>query len=134
MCQGPKASPLNFLVRALDTKQKVLFASQENTAGPCYNHNLVQSMFIRCLETGFQDDIIASKMGSVLKNKNIADEDLIEKLNEVVDAENEQQTKLHLASKTKARKVINAATATHAMPCDVETKAKKSQNRSLKNR
>ena len=71
MCQGPKESPLNFLIRALDTRQKVLFASQENTAGPCYNHDLVQSMFIRCLETGFQDDNIASKMRSVLKTKTL---------------------------------------------------------------
>ena len=123
MCQGPKESPLNFLIRALDTRQKVLFASQENTAGSCYNHDLVQSMFIRCLETRFQDDNIASKMRSVLKDKNIADEDLIEKLNEVFDAENEQQTKLHPVSKTKVNKVINAAATTHAMPCDVETKA-----------
>ena len=123
MCQEPKESPLNFLIRALDTTQKVLFASQENTAGPCYNHDLVQSMFIRCFETGFQDDNIASKMRSVLKDKNIADEDLIEKLNEVFDAENERQTKLHPVSKTKVNKVINSATTTHAMPCDVETKA-----------
>ena len=28
MCQGPKESPLNFLIRALDTRQKVLFASR----------------------------------------------------------------------------------------------------------
>ena len=49
---------------------------------------------------------------------------MIEKLNEVVDAENERQTKLHPVSKTKVSKVIiKAATATHAMPCDVETKA-----------
>ena len=63
-------------------------------------------------------------MRSVLKDKNVADEDLIEKLNEVVDAENEQQTKLHPVSKTKVNKVINAAAATHVMPCDVETKAR----------
>ena len=89
---------------------------------------LVQSMFIRCLETGFQDDNIASKTRSVLKDKNIADEDLIEKLNEVVDAENERQTKLHPVSKTKVSKVINAATTTLAMPCDVETKAANLKN------
>ena len=62
-------------------------------------------------------------MRSVLKDKNIADEDLIEKLNGVLDAENERQTKLHPSSKTKVNKVINAATTTLALPCDVETKA-----------
>ena len=126
VCQEPKESPQNFLIRDLDTSQKVLFPSQENTAGPCNNHDVVQSMFIRCLETGFQDDNVASKMQSVLKDKNIADEDLIDKLNQVVDAENERQTKLRPVSKTKVNKVINAATATRAMrmPCDAERKAK----------
>ena len=89
ICQGPKESALSFLIRALDTREKVLFASQENTACPCYNHDLVRSRFIRCLETGFQDDSVASKMRSVLKDKNIADEDLIEKLSEVLDTKNE---------------------------------------------
>ena len=77
------------------------------------------------MKQGFEDDNVASKMRSVVKDKNIADEDLIEKLNEVVDAENERQTKLHPVSKTEVNKVISAATATYAMPCDVETKAAK---------
>ena len=75
-----KLAKMTLTNKALDTRQKVLFASQENTAGPCYNHDLVQSMFIRSYETGFQDDNVASKMRSVLKDKNIADEDRIEKL------------------------------------------------------
>ena len=79
MCQGPRESPLNFLIRALDTRQKVLFAGQENAVGPCFSHDLVQSKFIRFFETGFQDDNVASKMRSVLMDKKIADEDLTEK-------------------------------------------------------
>ena len=88
-------------------------------------------MFIRCLETGFQEDNIASKMRSVLKDKNIADEDLIQKLNEVVDAENERQTKLQPVSKTRS-----SMQQLQRMLCLVMLKRKlqtKSQNRNLKN-
>ena len=53
----------------------------------------------------------------------LADEDLIEKLNGAVDAENERQTKLPVG-KAKVNNVISAATTTHPMPSDVETKAK----------
>ena len=111
-----KREPIEFPHKGSGHQAKVLFSSQENTAGPYYNHDLVQSMFITCLETEFQDDNVASKMRSVLKDK--------KEVKWAVAAENEQQTKLHSVSKTKVNKVINAATATHAMPCDVETKAK----------
>ena len=46
MCQGPKESPLSFLFRALDMRQKILFASQEAGSGLSYNPELVQGMFL----------------------------------------------------------------------------------------
>ena len=74
--------------------------------------------------TGFRDDNVACKMLCVLKDKNTTDEELVEKFNEVVYAENERQTKPYPVGKTKVNKVINAATPTHVMSSDVETKAK----------
>ena len=46
MCQGPKESPLSFLFRALDMRQKILFARQEAGSGLSYNPELVQGMFL----------------------------------------------------------------------------------------
>ena len=78
MCQGPKESPLSCLFRALDMHQKILFASHN----PSYNPELLQGMFLQCLETGFQDDNIAAKMKSMVAEKGISDQDLIKRLNE----------------------------------------------------
>ena len=102
MCQGPKESPLSFIFRALDMCQKILFASQEAGSGLSYNPELVQGMFLRCLETGFQDDNIAAKMKSIIADKEISDEDLIERLNKVVTSETERQAKLNSSGKQKA--------------------------------
>ena len=109
MCQGPKESPLSFLFRALDMHQKILFASQEAGSGPSYNPDLVQGMFLQCLETGFQDDNIAAKMKSIVADKEISDEDLIERLNEVVTLETEHQAKLNSSGKQKVQRVVSSA-------------------------
>ena len=44
-------------------------------------------MFFQCLETGFQEDNIVAKIKSMVAGKEISDEDLIERLNEVVASE-----------------------------------------------
>ena len=117
MCQGPKESPLSFLFRALDMHQKILFASQEARSGLSYNPELVQGMFLRCLETGFQDDNIAAKMKSMVADKEISDEDLIERLNEVVASETKRQAKLNSSGKQKAQRVVSSvSTSTPTKP------------------
>ena len=45
MCQGPKESPETFLLRALDLREKILFASQEVDTNLKYDPDLVQGMF-----------------------------------------------------------------------------------------
>ena len=72
-------------------RQKILFASQEAGSGLSYNPELMQGMFLRSLETGFQDDNIAAKMTVMVADKEISDEDLIERLKEVVTSETERQ-------------------------------------------
>ena len=106
MCQGPKESPLSFLFRALDMCQKILFASQEAGSGLSYNPELVQGMFLRRLETSFQDDNIAAIMKSIVADKEISDEDLIERLNEVVTSETERQAKLNSSGKQRLRELL----------------------------
>ena len=119
MCQGPKESPLSFLFRASDMRQKILFASQEAGSGLSYNPELVQGMFLRCLETGFQDDNIAAKMKSIVADKEISDEDLIERHNEVVTSETERQAKLNSSGKQKAQRVVSSAsTSTPTKPSE----------------
>ena len=45
ICQGPKETPDAFLLRALDLRQKILFASQEADTNLKYDPSLVQGLF-----------------------------------------------------------------------------------------
>ena len=106
---------MSFLFRALDIHQKILFASQETGSGLSHNPELVQ----RCLETGFQDDNIAAKMEVMVTDKEMSDEDLTERLNEVVTSETERQTKLNSSGKQRAQRVVSSAsTSTSTKPSE----------------
>ena len=52
MCQSPKESPQDFLVRALDLRQQVLFASQAEGGVVKYEPSLVNPLFLHAIETG----------------------------------------------------------------------------------
>lgn len=56
--QNSKETPQNFLLRAMDLRQKILFASQEADSSLKYDPVLVQSLFMHTVLTGLQSDII----------------------------------------------------------------------------
>lgn len=60
LVQEPQESPQNFLIRALYTRQKILFASQEVDTELKYDPKLVQGMFLHAVDTGFMEDSIRS--------------------------------------------------------------------------
>ena len=93
LTQNPKESPQEFLLRSLDIRQKVLFASKETDSAPKYSPELVQSMFLHSLTTGFQSDNIRQEMRPILGGKDVKDETLIGQLNQIVLRENERLTK-----------------------------------------
>lgn len=59
MCQSPKETPQDFLIRALDLRQQVLFASQAEGGTVKYEPSLVHPLFLRDIETGLQDEAAA---------------------------------------------------------------------------
>ena len=46
LCQGPKETPKAFLIRALDLRQKILFASDEDTSVLKYDKEHIQKLFL----------------------------------------------------------------------------------------
>ena len=66
-------------------------------------------MFLRCLETGSQDDNIAAKMKVMVADKEISDDYLTERLNEIITSETEHQAKLNSSGKQKAQRVVSSA-------------------------
>eukprot|EP00794_Sanderia_malayensis_P020673 gene20673-22711_t len=92
--QSVKETPEAFLLRALDLRQKVLFASKEAAATLKYDPELVQGMFLRSVETGLRDDNILTKFRSVLQTTKITDEELIQQMSSISSAEAERQARI----------------------------------------
>ena len=72
------------MVRLLDLKQKVLFASQEAESDLKYDPKLVQSMLSYSLLTGLPSDSIKLELKPNLQNTHVTVEELFEKLNGAV--------------------------------------------------
>ena len=94
MYQLPRESPQDFLVRALDLRQQVLFASQAEGGVVKYEPSLVHPLFLHTVETGLQDDSIRNKLRPFLQKTNVTDEELMEQINVVVSEESERKGKL----------------------------------------
>ena len=71
-------TPRDFLVRLLDLKPKVLFASQEADSDLKYDVKLVQCMFLHSLLTGLRSDGIKLELKPCLQNTHVTDQGLFE--------------------------------------------------------
>ena len=77
--QQPKEKPQEFLIRLLDLKQKVLFASQGTDSELKYDPTLVHGMFVNSFSLGLQNENIKIEMKPYQEEKTISDEELLEK-------------------------------------------------------
>ncbi|CAB4015637.1 Hypothetical predicted protein [Paramuricea clavata] len=94
LCQGPKESAQDFLIRAMNLRQQVIFASQADDSVVKYEKSLVQSLFLHVVETGMQQESIRAKLRPFLEKPGVIDEELMERVNVAVSAETEQQNKM----------------------------------------
>ena len=105
LVQVPQESHQNFLIRALDTRQKILFASQELDTRLKYDPKLVQGMFLHAVDTGLQDEAIRNRLRPSLQTPGVQDEGLIQQMNVVVSDETEKKSKLGTSNRHKSAKV-----------------------------
>lgn len=103
--QDSRESPQNFLFRAIELKERLLIASRDGEAEEQYSAELIQKKFLRSVSTGLTSDHIKFQLKADLENQFIADEELIEKLNEAAGIENERQQKQKKNTYTKVTKV-----------------------------
>ena len=120
-CQQPKESAQQFLLRLLDSRNKVLFASQEEGSQFEYSQKLVQNTFIKSLETGLRDETLVTNLRPTLQGTEVSDESLMRIVNDLASkqagrklkmasAAGQQRTlKVNLAQ-TEAEKTDHAAT------------------------
>ena len=106
--QKGNETPMTFLMRALDLRQKVLFSCQEQDARIKYDREIVQKTFINALKTGLRDDNIAASLRGFLTGKGIKDEDLMGYFSDVVSLENERQMRFSSKGMLKESKRVNS--------------------------
>lgn len=93
LSQDPKETALNFVFRAIEIKEKLLWKAENEDAEEHYSRAIIQRKFLRSIETGLLSDSVKFNILPYLNNVRITDEDLIEKVNEASRVENERQEK-----------------------------------------
>ena len=111
ICQGPKESPQEFLMRALDLRQKILFSGTQDQGEDTlvYETDHVQKLFLRTVETGLQDENVRVRVRGYLKDSTISDEELIRQVNNAVSTEDERARKLRSQNRGKSAQVSRVA-------------------------
>ncbi|XP_065071957.1 uncharacterized protein LOC135696488 [Rhopilema esculentum] len=100
MSQEPKEDPVNFLIRAMDCRQKIIFACREESENDLkYSPVLVTGLFRQSVETGLLSDAIRGRIRPYLQNSNVDDEELINQMQLAVLAESERKKKFGLQNK-----------------------------------
>lgn len=122
--QSSKESPQNFLVRAMDLRQKILFASQEAESGLKYDPALVQSLFMHTVLTGLQNDNIKSDLQPYLSQIHTSDELLLERVNIACANEKERQ------DKKKSNGPSRVANVSAVQPSEVTVEKKRTNQQS----
>ena len=78
VCQHSSGeSPQQFLLRALDLRNKVNFASKESDCEFNHGASLIQKTFVKSFETGLRDDILASNLRPTFRTSERTDEELM---------------------------------------------------------
>ena len=101
--QHPNETAQQFLLRALDLRNKVGFASKESDCEVHYDEPLIQNIFMKSFETGLRDDILAANLRPILRSSPLTDEDLMRHVNELASHQAERQNKL--ASERRLAKI-----------------------------
>ena len=103
LVQNANEEPQNFLLRALNLREKVIFASKAENAKVKYEPAQCQSMFLHAVETGLISNTLRTRMRTHLQRPDVTDAELINELNVAVTEESERNLKLGLGQKGKAK-------------------------------
>ena len=110
MTQNQNRDPVNFVIRAMDYKQNILFACREETATDLkYSPGLLNELFRRSVETELADDNIRMQLRSLLQDANIDDETSINEMQVAALADTERKKKFALSTKVKSVYEISLA-------------------------
>ena len=98
LAQISTEEPQTFLIRALNLREKIIYASKEANTKLKYDPEHVQSMFLHTIETGLISNTLRGRIRPLLQNVAISDEELISQLILAVTEEAERSKKLAASS------------------------------------
>ena len=101
--QETNESSQDFLIRAMNLKQQVIFVSRASDSAIKYEPPLVQALFLHVVETGLQEESVRTKLRPLLEKPAVTDEELMEKINQIMSVEMERQNKMGAAGKKGPR-------------------------------
>ena len=87
-------SPLDFVIRLMNLRQKILFVLKEVDDRFEYSELLVQNQFLHSVVTGLSNDSIKNEIKPLLPKRSLSDEELLDLLNKAVGDESERQSKI----------------------------------------
>ena len=94
LAQPPSEEPQNFLMRALNLREKIIVASKQGSSKLRYDPDKCQSMFLYTIETGLISNTLRSRMRVLLQKPEVTDAELISELSLAVTEESERNAKL----------------------------------------
>jgi hypothetical protein len=89
LCQNPKDSAQDFLIRALELRQRVLFTSCVMDENVKYSCELVQAVLLRALETGIENETIRAQIRALFKKHHVTDEEFIKGVGDALSLSNQ---------------------------------------------
>lgn len=110
MSQDPKESVQNFLFRGIELREKLLWKLSEEDEGEQFSPELIQRKFLRSIETGLLSEGVKMQLKPYLSNPRIKDDELIERVNEAANLEQERQQKLKKTVLSKSPKLSEIQT------------------------
>ena len=93
MKQETNESHLDFVMRALDLRQKIIFSSKESESEISYEPSLVQALMLHTIQTGIANESIRAQIRPYLERKGVDDDEIIEKMTAIMSSEQERDQK-----------------------------------------
>ena len=91
--QSPTEDPHNFLLRALNLCEKIVFASEQEDTKLKYDKTQCQNLFLHTTETGLLSNTIRSRMRTFLLKPGVTDAESIFQLDTAVAEEADRNSK-----------------------------------------
>lgn len=128
--QEPKETALNFVFRAIELKEKLLWKAANEDTDEQYSRAVIQRKFLRSIETGLLSDSVKFQILPYLSDVSISDEELIQKVDEAAKVESERQEKRKRSTAGKTPKVqeLQADTQVKSTPAQSPSKLKESNS------